>query len=359
MSKKLNIMGASKREYSYLTVPASASDLLYDTDLTLKRALAFIPAASRDDYWNMWKWFIRGSIDNEVGSRLFGKRLPGVTFPHVAQRGIHVPSEQRYAASVTSKERSIYSGDGFDGVRQDLGDGTWLMFYSAHRNNKGNETVATWNAGLLNCLYDGVPVGVFMAAEDNKYRRALAYVEAYDPSAGMFTLHGPVTAENEGIFIAPEQEDIKLVEAKLSELSIDELESDSRKRVLTTAIRREGQNKFRDMLLDAYGGTCAVSGCSVKPVLQGAHIVSYRGKHSNIASNGLLLRADIHVLYDRYLLSVEPSSHNVILSSALADGEYASMHEKQILVPSDASKRPDDNCLNLHYRRFLKLQEAC
>jgi predicted restriction endonuclease len=68
---------------------------------------------------------------------------------------------------------------------------------------------------------------------------------------------------------------------------------------------RQGQPAFRNALIDAYEGRCAITGCEVREVLEAAHISPYRGTHTNHVTNGLLLRADIHTLFDRGLIRVD------------------------------------------------------
>jgi hypothetical protein len=53
---------------------------------------------------------------------------------------------------------------------------------------------------------------------------------------------------------------------------------DARERVLSSIVRRRGQSRFRDRLLAAYHGRCAVTGCEVEAVLEAAHIIPYRGE---------------------------------------------------------------------------------
>jgi putative restriction endonuclease len=69
---------------------------------------------------------------------------------------------------------------------------------------------------------------------------------------------------------------------------------------------REGQGTFKLRLLEAYGSRCAVTGERVVPVLDAAHIQPYLGAASNHVQNGLLLRTDLHRLYDQGLIGVTP-----------------------------------------------------
>lgn len=57
------------------------------------------------------------------------------------------------------------------------------------------------------------------------------------------------------------------------------------------------------MVLDAYGGQCAITGSDAGPALEAAHPRPYRGVDSNVISDGLPLRGDIHTLFDLGLLA--------------------------------------------------------
>ena len=73
---------------------------------------------------------------------------------------------------------------------------------------------------------------------------------------------------------------------------------DARKRISRMIAQRRGQSAFRNNLFDVYGGRCAITGCEVPDVLEAAHIFPYRGEDTNKVVNGLLLRADVHTLFD-------------------------------------------------------------
>ena len=76
--------------------------------------------------------------------------------------------------------------------------------------------------------------------------------------------------------------------------------------VFSERFARRGQQEFRLALLNAFGRRCVISGCDVVGVLEAAHIRPYRGTNDNHPSNGLLLRSDIHTLFDLNLLGIEP-----------------------------------------------------
>lgn len=358
MGAKLNIDPRYSVSYEAVGFPMPG-DALYSVDLSIGRALSLINEDSRHNYAALYRWFVSNTESgNDFGSREYGRgqRLPGVdaNFAHAAQRGIHVPSGQRYAATVTIKRGSLYDECGLDGRRVDIGDGTWLLNYAAHRNNGDGETVAIWNDGLRNCYMDGVPVGVFIEGKGG-YHRALAFVEDYDSASDTFLLHGPVTGANAGAFCSPEKLDEEIAAGVIG---VEGMLKDGRDIEIRAVRRRIGQEKFRQDLMVAYSGCCAATGTDVDRTLQAAHILRYRGTQSNVVHNGLLLRADIHLLYDAKLLSIEPDSHRICLDASLEGTEYEVLFDRVIGLPKERVLWPNDDLLALNHQSFLETSVA-
>ena len=118
--------------------------------------------------------------------------------------------------------------------------------------------------------------------------------------------------------------------------------------------RRLGQGAFRVLVTDAYGRQCAVTREKALPVLQAAHIrpVTKAGPHR--IDNGLLLRADIHALFDQGYVTVTPE-HRFLVSARLKrdfeNGEpYYQLSGKQIWLPGRLDDQPS--------REFLEWHEA-
>lgn len=126
---------------------------------------------------------------------------------------------------------------------------------------------------------------------------------------------------------------------------------DARQRVLANVVRREGQPAFRCALLDAYGGACAITGCAVEVLLEAAHIMPYRGKHTNHVSNGLLLRADLHKLFDLHLFRIDPRSRTVHLSPDLRRSEYAKLDGAILRATADPAHAAQREALAYHQER--------
>lgn len=120
---------------------------------------------------------------------------------------------------------------------------------------------------------------------------------------------------------------------------------DARERIFAAIVRRRGQSKFRLSLLQAYDGKCPFStGTSAQHVLEASHILAYKGSSTNSVSNGLLLRADIHTLFDLRLLAIDTTNLTVLVSSQLQDTEYANLAGKIINLPTIASEPSEQAC---------------
>jgi len=122
---------------------------------------------------------------------------------------------------------------------------------------------------------------------------------------------------------------------------------DARRFTQRSIAQRRGQRKFRDDLLRAYGGACCVTSCDVEAALEAAHIVPYRGDHTNVTTNGLLLRADIHTLFDLHLLTIDARDLTVLLARDLRGSAYDSLHGRSIRQPRSYAA-PDRTALAEH-----------
>ncbi|MGC5379340.1 HNH endonuclease [Micromonospora sp. DT68] len=125
---------------------------------------------------------------------------------------------------------------------------------------------------------------------------------------------------------------------------------DTRLRTLRAIVQRQGQHAFRQRLLGAYDGRCAVTGERTLEVLEAAHIDGYMGPHSNLVTNGLLLRADLHTLFDLYRVGVDQEGRLVVFEG-LAGSSYAKLHGKRLSLPPRAQDQPSKRRLATHLRR--------
>lgn len=125
---------------------------------------------------------------------------------------------------------------------------------------------------------------------------------------------------------------------------------DARRRILRSIAQRQGQPQFRRRLLAAYGGRCAVTGCDFEDALEAAHIQPYKGPQTHHGQNGILLRADLHTLFDRGLISVDPANWRVVVSPRLQGTHYGQLQGAVFAVPKKVRERPSAEALTAHMK---------
>lgn len=123
---------------------------------------------------------------------------------------------------------------------------------------------------------------------------------------------------------------------------------DAREWVWTSIARRQGQPEFRKMLLQLYHGRCAISGSGVEAVLEAAHILPYKGPKTNHPANGLLLRSDLHTLFDLCLIAVDTGTMTALVSPVLNRSSYQKLAGKRLRLPRDKTRWPSKEALDDH-----------
>jgi hypothetical protein len=94
---------------------------------------------------------------------------------------------------------------------------------------------------------------------------------------------------------------------------------------------RRGQRKFREHILASQGSNCAFTGAAPPRVLEAGHLYSYAQLGKHIEHGGLMLRRDIHRLFDDGLLAVNPTRFRIDVASDLAEyPQYASLHNQPL-----------------------------
>lgn len=106
-------------------------------------------------------------------------------------------------------------------------------------------------------------------------------------------------------------------------------------------LQRRGAEDFRQKVLAAYGGKCAVSGADAEAALEVA-LIDPEGP--NELKNALLLRADLRTLFDLNLLRIHPKTRKVFLASAVQNGAYARLWARTLRPPESrtgGTAKPD------------------
>ncbi|MFC2066772.1 HNH endonuclease [Chloroflexota bacterium] len=115
---------------------------------------------------------------------------------------------------------------------------------------------------------------------------------------------------------------------------------------------RLGQGSFRVLVTDAYERRCAVTNERTLPALDAAHIRPYSESGQHIVSNGILMRRDLHALFDKGYVTVTPSMKVEVsrrIKEEFENGrDYYRLHGNTIRIPADPVNRPSREYLDWH-----------
>ena len=119
-----------------------------------------------------------------------------------------------------------------------------------------------------------------------------------------------------------------------------------------TYFPRVGQGAFRLMVMDAYERRCAITGDRTLPALDAAHIRPFHETERHEIRNGILMRSDLHRLFDQGYVTVTPGLE-FLVSSQIRDqfdngAIYYDLHGRSVKVPTRADEQPDSEALAWH-----------
>lgn len=266
------------------------------------------------------------------------------------QKGIWKPAATPYALSVVQTHKGVYDDQDPDYTSE----GTWTYFY--HQQGKTPEDLKDptrhyANTALMRCAADGIPVGVIIPAKSGRGYEVLglAFVEK-SHTLGYFKLVGPVSIGATSQLMVGESG--QCVTTSLIGFPVGDfdptLQQDNRLKVIAEVHRRQGGPRFRRALLQAYEGACAMTRYNAEPALEAAHIIPYKGPQTNHPTNGLLIRADMHDLFDLGLIAVDTNTMRLQLASELEGTMYEQYHDAPLWLPREAEARPNVQALDMH-----------
>ncbi len=122
---------------------------------------------------------------------------------------------------------------------------------------------------------------------------------------------------------------------------------------------RLGQGAFRILVADAYKRRCAITGEKALPVLQAAHIKPFNEQGPNRVDNGLLLRSDLHILFDRGYITVTPK-YKIEVSRRIKEEfnngkHYYAFHGKELYaLPKIIVNRPSLDFIRWHNENIYR-----
>lgn len=291
------------------------------------------------------RWFLE-----HAGTVLPWSKISQNTYRIATQaKGIYKPANSEYALSV----KETLSGEYPDKAPVYRADGSWLYEYFQENPDPAQRDAEYTNQALMRCIRDGVPVGVMIQTKPKpgvEYRiMGLAYVTGWDE--GYFFLESYDSKQD---FRPGPRAEIEQITQQLSQVeettgSYNPANTiDSRKRVISSIVQRRGQAKFREDLIKAYSGKCAITGCDAIPALEAAHITPYRGDESNTTANGLLLRADIHTLWDLGMIAVNPDTGKVVIADEVR-GSYSDLENMVPATTTAEFRSPSKEALQSHF----------
>lgn len=122
--------------------------------------------------------------------------------------------------------------------------------------------------------------------------------------------------------------------------------------------QRLGQQSFKAVVLGAYSRRCAITGNKVQPVLQAAHIRPLPKGGEHRVDNGLLLKSDVHILFDRGYLGVDPKYRLMVsprLRTEFGNGDqFYARAGSEIALPDRRADRPNREFLEWHLDTVFK-----
>ena len=145
-------------------------------------------------------------------------------------------------------------------------------------------------------------------------------------------------------------------DGKPTQLQVENKADDQTFKTILTKVRM-GQGAFRLKVTDAYHRKCSITGERTLPVLEAAHIKPYADSGPHLLSNGIVLRSDLHTLFDSGYVSITTEFKIEISQRIKAEfengKEYYQYHGASLLnLPEKISDRPAKEYIEWHNNKF-------
>ena len=264
-----------------------------------------------------------------------GKRIPLVN----PQRGIFKPKLMRFLLSIKTvvpkKGGKIWYDDQIQ-VHDQIYSGSEMVDYAF----MGHDPQAADNRWLREAYENQVPVIYFLGIAPGKYQAIFpSFISGWDANE----LKAHVA------FGVPELEALTPPENALE-----------RRYALREVKHRLHQASFREAVILAYDGRCALSGLPEQRLLDAAHIISDKNEKLGqpVVPNGLPLSKIHHAAFDAHLIGIDPD-YQLHVSDRLLSQKDGPMLEalkqrnrERIHLPKRSQDLPDRDRLALRYERF-------
>jgi putative restriction endonuclease len=275
------------------------------------------------------------AVHLEPGFSFQGERIPLVN----PQRGIFKPRQMRFLLSIKTvfprPGGRVWYDDQRD-VHRQIFEGDETIDYAF----MGQNPDAADNRWLREAFENRVPIIYFLGIAPRRYQAILpAFVSGWDANA----LKARVA------FGASEQEILGSPENAME-----------RRYALRAVKQRLHQASFREAVITAYGGRCALSGLPESLLLDAAHIVADKDEHFGqpVVPNGIPLSKIHHAAFDAHLIGIDPDYRLHVSERLLIqhDGPMLEalkrLNGEMIHVPTRVKDYPDRDRLALRFERF-------
>jgi putative restriction endonuclease len=275
------------------------------------------------------------SRDLRAGFRFDGERIPLIN----PQRGIFKPMQMRSLLSI----RTVYPRPGarvwYDDqrhVHRQIYEGDEAVDYAF----MGQNADAAENRWLREAMQNGIPFVYFLGIAPGIYR---ALIPSYVIDWNASTLKVRIA------FRAEEEADLGVPQTGVE-----------RRYALRQVQQRLHQATFREAVITAYRGRCALSGLREPVLLDAAHIIE--DKHERLGQpviqNGIPLAKTHHAAFDAHLIGIDPDFTIHVSKRILAQKDGPTLealkriHENRIYLPSRSKDQPDRDRLAARFERF-------
>lgn len=278
------------------------------------------------------------AVDLKSGFVFSGERIPLIN----PQRGIFKPRQMRYLLSI----KTVYPRPGgkvwYDDQRQvhrQIFQGDETIDYAF----MGQDSDAADNRWLREALENRTPVIYFLGIAPGRYQAVFpAFISGWDPRA--LKARVAFAGAEEGMLMPPES-------------------ALERRYALRAVKQRLHQASFREAVIAAYGGRCALSGLPEPLLLDAAHIVADNNEllGQPVVPNGVPLSKIHHAAFDAHLIGIDPD-YRLHVSDRLLSKQDGPMLEAlkrlnggALHLPSRAKDCPDRDRLAVRFERFKSL----
>jgi putative restriction endonuclease len=275
------------------------------------------------------------SRDLRAGFLFDGERIPLVN----PQRGIFKPTQMQFLLSI----RTVYPRPGarvwYDDQRQvhrQIYDGDESVDYAF----MGQNAAAAENRWLRDAMQNAIPFIYFLGIAPGIYRALIpSFVVGWE--AGSLKARIAFRAEEEADLGVPEN-------------------AAERRYALRQVKQRLHQASFREAIITAYRGRCALSGLREPVLLDAAHIIE--DKHEQlgqpVVQNGLPLAKTYHAAFDAYLIGIDPD-FMIHVSRRILDQKdgptleaIKRLHSNRIHLPQRGQDVPDRGRLEMRFKVY-------